>query len=250
MGLKKIMAGRIFAAGVTASLLASVAVIGVGSQVVYANSSEDGDSKKVVKEEKLDGTPFSVPGNAELLDDVTGDDSKQFITVRTKNNQTFFVVIDRQNSAENVYMLSMIDEDDLSDFLEDGKDKKIINIPEKEKADDTAEKESAGEYSGTKMVEDKDEKRSDSSAGGLLAAIGIILMIVGGYYFLKIRPRKQHSSAKYDEDEEDEYDDDEYEEDEYADDEGYEGDEEEGDEDADEYGEDDGTDEPEDPQEV
>lgn len=250
MGYRKTIVGRVLTTGVITSVLVSAASTGIGSLAAYANSSENEDGKRVVKEEKPDGTPFSVPGNAELLDDVTGDDSKQFITVRTKNNQTFFVVIDRQNSAENVYMLSMIDEDDLSDFLEDGKDKKIINIPEKEKADDTAEKESAGEYSGNKMVEDKDEKKSDSSAGGLLAAIGIILMIVGGYYFLKIRPRKQHSSAKYDEDEEDEYDDDEYEEDEYAEDEGYEGDEEEGDEDADEYEEDDGTDEPDDPQEV
>ena len=218
MGLKKIMAGRIFAAGVTASLLASAAVIGVGSQAVYANSSEDGDSKKVVKEEKLDGTPFSVPGNAELLDDVTDDDSKQFITVRTKNNQTFFVVIDRQNSADNVYMLSMIDEDDLSDFLEDGKNNKLINIPEKEKTEETAAKDTGEEKTG-----DKAGKKSEGSSGGLLVAIGIILMIVGGYYFLKIRPKKKYGSGRSDEDDKDEYDEDEYEEEEdYEGEDGYE----------------------------
>ena len=46
-------------------------------------------------------------------------------TVRTflqsipKNNNTFYLVIDHANSSENVYMLSLIDEDDLAEFLED-----------------------------------------------------------------------------------------------------------------------------------
>ena len=37
-----------------------------------------------------EGTPFSVPGNGELLDDKKEDESKEFLTIQTKNGNTFF----------------------------------------------------------------------------------------------------------------------------------------------------------------
>lgn len=57
-----------------------------------------------------EGTPFSVPGNGQILDDKNNDSTKQFLTVQTKNGNTFFLVLDRSSSTENVYMLSMVDE--------------------------------------------------------------------------------------------------------------------------------------------
>ena len=82
----------------------------------YAYSSDE--AVEVIEEE----APFSIEGNGEVLDDVTSDGTKQFITVTTKNNETFFLVIDRSSNANNVYMLSMIDESDLSAFLEEGEE--------------------------------------------------------------------------------------------------------------------------------
>ena len=38
-------------------------------------------------------TPFSVPGNGQILDDKNNDSTKQFLTVQTKNGNTFFLVL-------------------------------------------------------------------------------------------------------------------------------------------------------------
>ena len=120
-----------------AAAMAAVGVLsGIGTMPVMAQYNETEaqatEVPEVVKEEKPDGTPFSVSGNGEVLDDITGDETKQFITVRTKNNQTFFVVIDRANKVDNVYMLSMIDENDLAEFLEEEEETAIpqIQLPE------------------------------------------------------------------------------------------------------------------------
>ena len=68
-----------------------------------------------------EGTPFSVPGNGQILDDKNNDSTKQFLTVQTKNGNTFFLVLDRSSSTENVYMLSMVDENDLAEFVPEKK---------------------------------------------------------------------------------------------------------------------------------
>ena len=65
------------------------------------------------------GDPFSVPGNGEVRDDITDDSSKEFLTIKTKNNNTFYIVIDRAATTNNVYMLSQIDENDLKEFLDE-----------------------------------------------------------------------------------------------------------------------------------
>lgn len=217
---------------------------GVGSMPVMAqyNKEEAQEVPEVVSEEKPDGTPFSVKGNGEVLDDISNDETKQFITVRTKNNQTFFVVIDRANSVDNVYMLSMIDEDDLSEFLEEQETDSIagVQIPEE------TEKLQETEQEVTESVEE--EKKSGGSWGMLLAAAGFVGLFGAGYYYFKIYKSGQKKNMNltpadqdedYDEDDEyedeDGYEDDEsdYEELEY-DDEEYEDDEYEADDEADE----------------
>mgnify|MGYP004466740237 CR=1 FL=1 len=68
------------------------------------------------EEEKI---PFTIAGNGEVEDNIVDDPSKEFFTVKTKGGNTFFLVIDRARNSENVYMLSMIDEYDLQEFLDD-----------------------------------------------------------------------------------------------------------------------------------
>lgn len=60
---------------------------------------------------------YIVPDNGEVVNDITDDSSKEFFTVTTANGNTYLLVIDHSQNAENVYMLSMIDESDLQDFI-------------------------------------------------------------------------------------------------------------------------------------
>ena len=63
--------------------------------------------------------PFTADGNGTLQDEANSSQNKLFYTVTTKNNNTFFLIIDKDRTSDNVYMLSMIDESDLQDFIEE-----------------------------------------------------------------------------------------------------------------------------------
>ncbi len=134
-----------------------------------------------------------MPGNGQLVDDMADDESKQFLTVQTKNGNTFFMVLDRSNNTENVYMLSMIDENDLAEFIgetkEDPKQEQpSVIIPETEKPSVPEEPE---------METEPKEKEGGTNTGALLAVIVLLAGGIGGYYYFKVvKPRQ-------DEDEED-----------------------------------------------
>ena len=96
------------------------AYVDQGTEAVQEKSTTETEEPVVEDthtEENRD--PFSVPGNGEVRDDITDDSSKEFLTIKTKNNNTFYIVIDRAATTNNVYMLSQIDENDLKEFLDE-----------------------------------------------------------------------------------------------------------------------------------
>ena len=71
---------------------------------------------------------FTPDGNLTLIDDFLQIESnatedteqieKQFITVQSKNGNTFYLVIDRNGETENVYFMNLVDEADLTALIE------------------------------------------------------------------------------------------------------------------------------------
>lgn len=151
-----------------AAMLAMVAAIlssGTMTAYAYVDETEQTAPEPVITEEKpeeTEATPFSVAGNGQLLDDITDDDTKQFLTVQTKNGNTFFMVIDRSRNSENVYMLSLVDDRDLAEFLE--------------------------------------EEEPEKGGMGMGAVFTIILLgagCVGGYYYFRIwKPKREEEEAE------------------------------------------------------
>ena len=94
---------------------------------VTEEPSDTGEPEDEESQGRVQGTPFSVPGNGQLVDDKADDESKQFLTIQTKNGNTFFMVLDRSDNTENVYMLSMIDENDLAERQQIQKDVKELD---------------------------------------------------------------------------------------------------------------------------
>ena len=140
------------------------------------------------------GTSFSIPGNGEVLDDMKEDSTKEFLTIQTKNGNTFFLVLDRSSNTENVYMLSMVDENDLAEFI-DGEtqtEPAEVVIPEEETIPEQTEPETEPE---------KESDKTGGTSAGALLAIGILAAggIGAGYYFKVVKPKK----AETDEDGED-----------------------------------------------
>ena len=210
-------------------------------------AEEEADkSKEVIPEQKPESKPFSVAGNGEVLDDISDDDTKQFITVRTKNNQTFFVVIDRANTIDNVYMLSLIDEDDLAEFLdkEDEAEGGLPTVQIPGNGDGTVSAEGNAEGTDGSEVEVPEKKKSGN--GMLFAIIGFLALFAAGYYYFRIyKPKQKRGSASMPsrQQERDPDEDAEYEDDDVEDDEDYEDNGEDGDEDYEDEYEDDGYEE-------
>lgn len=134
--------------------------------------------------------PFSVPGNGEVLDQITDGSSKEFYTIRTANNQTFYLVIDHAQNTDNVYMLSTIDENDLQEFTTGGG---MTEKPEEKPPVIMEEPQTP-----TPEPEVQKPEETEKPAANVSAMILIIVAAVGGiaaYYFLKIKPKKEEEDT-------------------------------------------------------
>ena len=133
---------------------------------------------------------FSVDGNGEVLDNVTDEKSgKEFYTITTANNNTYYLIIDHSSNTKNVYMLSMIDENDLKEFLSE---------EEPEVPEDTGTEPSVDfgdEPSGDDTPDDSEpeEPKKDNNILGTVLIILVLGAIAGGgYFYFKIyKPNKE-----------------------------------------------------------
>ena len=165
-------------------LLTTTAVaVGITPLTAFAQSQET----QVVQESDQNGKPFSIKGNGEVVDDLSNDSSKQFITVKTKDNQTYFMVIDRAQSTENVYMLSMVDADDLKEFSKDSGASAGQVVSEANKSSNST---------STTPEETKDTDKGSSSNLILFGVIVVVGAIGAGVYFKVIKPKKQRKNEK------------------------------------------------------
>ena len=153
-------------------------------------TEEPSDTESAEAEEsqgRVQGTPFSVPGNGQLVDDMEDDESKQFLTIQTKNGNTFFMVIDRSRNSENVYMLSLVDEYDLAEFIEEEETEPVEEKPAvivEEPQPEPVQEEPQPEKGGMGM-------------GALLTIILLGAGGVGGYYYFKIlKPKREEEEAE------------------------------------------------------
>ena len=65
--------------------------------------------------------PFTPDGTGTVVDNATDQDGKEFYTITTPDENVFFLVIDNQKSADNVYFLNAVTEADLLPLAEKGK---------------------------------------------------------------------------------------------------------------------------------
>lgn len=191
---KKWLAMFILAAGVISAV--PVTVFAFTDEAAQAETAPETEAPVVAEETEstpqTEATPFSVPGNGQLVDDKTDDGTKQFLTIQTKNGNTFFLVLDRSSNTENVYMLSMIDENDLAEFIEGSSavaepetETPQVVIPETE---DTQEE--------TELEPEPEKQPEGMNTGALLAAVLLLAGGIGGFYYLKVvKPKKEEEDA-------------------------------------------------------
>ena len=143
------------------------------TEVVQETSTETTeDTEKKEDTGRVSGesnnSAFSTTGNAQLVDDKENDDTKQFLTIQTKKGNTFYMVIDRSSNTENVYMMSLVDENDLAEFLD-----------ETEKSKETEEStvvipETTPET--TPVAEEETEVKKEEKTGMNVKGLGAIVL--------------------------------------------------------------------------
>ena len=131
---------------------------------------------------------FSTPGNGDLGDEIKNSTGKDFYTIRTKNNNTFYMVIDHSNNTENVYMLSLVDENDLAEFMDQtGKETEAqvtpaVIIPETPAPVETEEAKQV-----ETETEESEKKAPLENSNLLILGAGAILFALL-YYFKIYKP--------------------------------------------------------------
>ena len=144
-----------------------------------------------------DNSAFSTPGHAHLVDDKENDDTKQFLTIQTKKGNTFYMVIDRSSNTENVYMMSLVDENDLAEFLDETEKSKeteesTVVIPETT-PETTPVAEEETEVKKEEKKEEKTEEKTGMNVKGLGAIVLATILGVAG-----IAVYKKHGRGKED----------------------------------------------------
>jgi len=155
--------------------------------------------------------PFTPDGTGTVMDNVTGGDGKEFFTVGTEDGGVFYLIVDRQRNADNVYLLNAVTEEDLMALAaKNGKD-----IPPKSGTSAITTPEQPSEPTPspspsptTATPEPTDEPTKEPPAKNdttMYILIGAIVLLVGGagYYFKIVKGNK--NAAYDDEEDEDEY---------------------------------------------
>ena len=204
------------------ALCAALMLMGGFSVTAFAQTPENDATNDtgVVVEETEDTPPLTPDGNATLVDDYGGN--KQLITVTTKSDNYFYIIIDRDDEGENtVHFLNQVDEADLMALMEDedGQTEEtpaVCNCTDKCEAGEvnTACSVCKNDLKGctgkerpaeTEELAQTEPPKKDNGSAGTIIFIIVALLAVGGvgYYVKIVRPKQQ---AEDDEDfEEDGY---------------------------------------------
>lgn len=177
---------------------------------------DDGQTEQAAK-------PLTPDGQGTVVDNVTDADSKEFFTFTTPNENTFYLVIDRQRESENVYFLNAVTESDLYALAEKDTEQEtpeVSAIPDPEPVCTCVDKCAPGEVNTdcpvcvlslkdctgkTPAVDpDTDQEPEQAEKGGsstIILVVIAVLAVGGAGYYLKIY------KPKHDLDDADDFDD-------------------------------------------
>lgn len=192
------------------TLTAALMLMGGFSMTAYAQSSEpQTEEAPAVEETKAPSEPLTPEGNANLVDDIWGE-NKQLITVTTKAGNYFYILIDRAAEGENtVHFLNQVDEADLMALIEDGEQSETTVMPQtcvcKEKCEAGAVNESCPVCLNTRASctgkeaekepeagKEPEQAKEDSKNTKSLLLLFLVTVLAGGgafYYFKFLKPK-------------------------------------------------------------
>ena len=173
------------------TLLAVMLCMAAFSTVAYAAEGDETEPTETSEQTAEDG---NLTARDLQYDQST---NKQFITLETRNGKVFYLVIDYDKPVDedleqyHAYFLNLVDERDLLDIIDEG------DLPEETVS--VATNEQTVKPSPESTIVADEEPESQRSAGGIIAVVLIVAVIVGGtVYFIKFRKHKQAAKGKID----------------------------------------------------
>jgi hypothetical protein len=137
------------------------------------------------------------------VDWATEYDSKEFYTFKTPAGNVFYLIIDHAKSADNVYFLSAVTEQDLLALAEQaGKSSgSTSSIPTAEPPSEQPDQQPAeSENKSVAPKNDAPPKKSGSTGFVIFVLIGVLAVGGAMYYIKVVRPKKQANNDNEDDD--------------------------------------------------
>ena len=169
------------------------------------------------------GKPLTPDGQGTVVDNVTDQDSKEFFTFTTPNDNIFYLIIDKERESENVYFLNAVTESDLLALAEkdqEPEDNNVSAIPDPEPVCICTDKCAPGEVNtacpvcvlsykdctgkapAADLDADPEPEKPEKGGSSTMILVVIAALAVGGAgYYLKIW------KPKHDLDDADDFDD-------------------------------------------
>jgi len=129
--------------------------------------------------------PLTPDGTGTVIDNVTNEDGKEFFTVTTPSKHVFYLIIDRQKNAENVYFLDAVTDKDLLALAKS--DNEDVSGSSSSKAASTPETSSAPTVSTPTVSSASRPEKQNSSAGIAAVAVLAAVLIGAAVWFFKFR---------------------------------------------------------------
>ena len=167
------------------ALLAVVLCVSVFSIPAYAQSSEpqtEQAAEETAEPEQAAPNPFTPKGTGTVLDNATSEDEKEFYTIVTPDENVFYLVIDKQRDADNVYFLNAVTESDLMALAEKDGDTTTAQPVEPEPQPTVTPQP---EEPVTEEPKEPEQPQAQGTSPLMMVLIGVAVLAVGGlgYYF-------------------------------------------------------------------
>lgn len=153
--------------------------------------------------------PMTPEGQAAVLDNATEEEGKEFYTFETQAGNVFYLVVDKQRDADNVYFLNAVTESDLKMLAEPVQEQTQESVIPEEPVCSCSDKCRIGGIDtscrvcltdlsackGQELTEEKGEEETQQekekeSGGGLFFILLAVLAAGGAGYYLKVyKPR-------------------------------------------------------------
>ncbi|OCN01353.1 hypothetical protein A7X67_01775 [Clostridium sp. W14A] len=145
--------------------------------------------------------PLTPDGTGTVIDNVTNEDGKEFFTITTPSKHVFYLIIDRQKDAENVYFLDAVTDKDLLALAKS--DNEDVSSSSSSKTASAPETSSAP----TASTPNSQPEKQNSSAGIAAVAALAAVLIGAAVWFFKFRKPGKKDKNKPDPDDNDYADD-------------------------------------------